>query len=61
MNDINHDEECFDAERIKDVHAKKHDGFIYLRCPYCKKLNSLPDSKIGFCICGKCKQIFNVK
>ena len=51
----------FKAMRIKKVYADFYRGEYVLNCPYCYELNILPDDENGYCICGSCGQIFDVK
>lgn len=51
------------AEHIRSAYAKGVEGGdeFFATCPYCLKLNKLPDPNVGLRVCGDCGKIFEVK
>lgn len=53
-----------EAEHIRSTHAKRLKDLpdqSFADCPYCLKLNKLPDDNRGLRVCGDCWKIFEVK
>lgn len=51
------------AEYIRSAYAKRVEDNpgAFTDCPYCLKLNKLPDDDRGLRVCGGCNRVFEVK